>query len=173
MKTSMMQMAEHNRRMSTRKRVMSCALLLALCACSAPTDPAAAFFAGRYHTAQRLWTVNAERGNAVAQNYLGLLYFCGLGVPIDHKTAGYWFGRAAVQGNAHAQRNLGLLFEQGRGLPRDTMRAIGWYLRSGRSGNARAFDALKAMGSEVTTNLARQGEAIVNADIVKGQVSTR
>lgn len=51
----------------------------------------------------------AERGNANAQQGLGLLYMWGRGVPQDHKLAAGWFLKSANQGNVEAAKGLAAL----------------------------------------------------------------
>ena len=49
----------------------------------------------------------AERGHAMAQSNLGLMYSAGDGIGRDDGQALHWFGRAAAQGHATAQFHLG------------------------------------------------------------------
>ncbi len=49
----------------------------------------------------------ADRGHAMAQSNLGLMYSTGEGVGRDDGQAQHWFGRAAAQGHATAQFQLG------------------------------------------------------------------
>jgi TPR repeat protein len=49
----------------------------------------------------------AERGHALAQSNLGLMYSTGHGIGRDDRQARHWFGRAAAQGHATAQFHLG------------------------------------------------------------------
>ena len=49
----------------------------------------------------------AERGHAMAQSNLGLMYSTGDGVGRDDGQARHWLGRAAAQGHATAQFHLG------------------------------------------------------------------
>ena len=51
----------------------------------------------------------AERGSAIAQNFLGLYYEKGLGVPQDYAKAIKWYRKAAEQGEPRSQHNLGVI----------------------------------------------------------------
>ncbi len=62
-----------------------------------------------YVTASRAFIPLAERGNAAAQTYLGLLFETGRGVPQNYTEAAMWYRRAAEQGDSRAQYSLGLL----------------------------------------------------------------
>jgi len=48
----------------------------------------------------------AEEGNAYAQFNLGMIYYHGIGVPMDGNAALTWLGRAAANGHAEARRVL-------------------------------------------------------------------
>ena len=57
------------------------------------------------------WRKQAESGDAVAQNKLGLCYANGDGVPKDLSEAVRWYRKAAEQGHAPAQSALRRLEE--------------------------------------------------------------
>ena len=72
-----------------------------------------------YAVAYWEWTVAAEQGDAVAQLFLGQMFFEGLGVLQDYKVAMMWFKKSASSNISMAQNNLGLIYEQGRGVDQD------------------------------------------------------
>ena len=90
-------------------------------------DGNAAFAAGDYATALRLFTPLAERGEAASENMLGVLYEGGLGVPQDYAEAVKWFRFSSDQGDPAAQNNLGGMYEDGEGVPRNYGAAYFWY----------------------------------------------
>jgi len=49
----------------------------------------------------------AERGDATAQSFLGLMYVAGRGVEQSDTKAVQWYRKAAEQGDAMAQRLVG------------------------------------------------------------------
>ena len=51
----------------------------------------------------------AGKGDAAAQNNLGVRYYSGEGVEKDLKKAVKWFQKAAEQGKEKAQNNLGIM----------------------------------------------------------------
>ena len=61
----------------------------------------------------------AKRGNADAQNKLGVMYQNGSGVSQDHAQAAAWYRKAAEQGNELAKNNLGAMSQEGRDVPQD------------------------------------------------------
>lgn len=76
-----------------------------------------AYEAGRYAEAFPVFVTLAKKEDAVAQNYLGLMYAKGQGVTRNDATAAYWFRSAAQWGHEKAQRNLAFLIANGRVKP--------------------------------------------------------
>ena len=74
----------------------------------------------------------AARGDAAAQNMLGLNYAKGAdGFERDDTKAVEWYRKAADQGSAKAETNLGDMFFFGRGgLPKSYLDALSWYLKA-------------------------------------------
>jgi TPR repeat protein len=66
---------------------------------------------------------SAEKGDAQAQNDLGLCYARGDGVEKDEAQAVLWYRIAAEQGNSEAQINLGFSYESGVGVAKDEIEA--------------------------------------------------
>lgn len=90
-------------------------------------DGTAAFAYGNYTKALKLVQPLAERGDAKAQNLIGLMYANGKGVPRDFAEAVKWYRKAADQGYAGAQNNLGLMYLKGRGVAQDYVQAYMWF----------------------------------------------
>lgn len=82
---------------------------------------------------------NAENGDAVAQNEVGMWYYRGRHYNQDYKTALEWWARAAKQGNASAIGNMGLCYQAGNGVAADSVMATKLYLRSIKEGNQTLF----------------------------------
>jgi DNA-directed RNA polymerase beta' subunit len=76
----------------------------------------------------------AERGDAIAQNNLGVRCHDGEDVPQDHAKAADWFAKAAEQGNAQAQKNLGLCYYYGEGVPQSYEKAVEWFAEAEKQG---------------------------------------
>lgn len=84
--------------------------------------------AGRHQDSVRWYREAAEKiGNSYAQYKLGLMYWCGTGVPKDETAAIAWVRKAAEQGNSKAQDCLGFWYFDGRGLPQDFIEAYKWF----------------------------------------------
>ena len=69
---------------------------------------------GDYRRAFRLLKPLADRGDAVAQNNIAVLYRDGLGVTADNTQALKWYSKAAAQGIAEAQFEAGLMHARGQ-----------------------------------------------------------
>ena len=76
-------------------------------------DGLAAAQAGVFAKARELWLIEAEKGDASAQDNLGIMYKNGQGVPQDDKEAVKWYRMAAEQEDARAQTTLGVRYFNG------------------------------------------------------------
>lgn len=100
---------------------------------------------GDFATALRHFRPLAERGDAMAQKSLGIMYFRGDGIPKDDTEAVRWFRLSAEQGNAVAQSNLGSMYEKGRGVPKDETEAVRLFRLAAEQGLAAAQNNLGLM----------------------------
>jgi caspase domain-containing protein/Sel1 repeat-containing protein len=89
-----------------------------------------------YGTALHAWQPLAQRGNAVAQNWLGRMYQQGLGVHKDEMEAVRLYRQAAAQGYAAAQSNLGFMYAEGRGVAKDETEAVRLFRQAAAQGYA-------------------------------------
>ncbi|MBR5638469.1 MAG: SEL1-like repeat protein [Muribaculaceae bacterium] len=78
----------------------------------------------------------AQRGNAEAQNLLGICYDRGNGVERDINQALEWYRKAAEQGYARAQFNLGNCYFYGEGVEKDLKQSAVWYRKAAEQGDA-------------------------------------
>jgi len=74
--------------------------------------------------------VDAEKGDAVAQFTLGVVYGDGVGVAKDEAEAVKWYRRAAEQNHALARNNLGACYHNGQGVAKDYLEAVKWYRKA-------------------------------------------
>ena len=126
-------------------RLFFIVVMLLLVACAEQNDPQAAFDQGDYEISFRLWKEQAEVGDAYAQNYIGIHYYLGLGVPRNLNKALEWYERAATVGDINAQHNLGLMYEAGQGVARDFEKAFIWLYAAHRQGNKNSDPALDTL----------------------------
>ncbi len=80
----------------------------------------------------------AQKGDAKAQNSLGLLYEKGVGVSKSYPEALKWFQKSARKGNPEGQNNLGFLYFKGLGVKEDDQEALKWFLKAVDQGLASA-----------------------------------
>ena len=100
-----------------------------------------------YATALKEFRFLAERGNAVAQNSLGVMYASGQGVRGD-KEAVTWFRKAAEQGDAHAQFNLAGMYKSGQGVVQNDKEAFAWSRKAAEQGDTLAQNSIGFMYAE-------------------------
>ena len=103
----------------------------------------AAYKAGAYQRAIDLWLPLAEAGDARAQEFIGILYEEGHGVPKNIGTAIAWYERAADSGDMAAQYNLGRIYLEGRLVERDIERGRELLRRAAAQGDEDAETLLK------------------------------
>jgi clan AA aspartic protease (TIGR02281 family) len=124
---------------------------------------------GDYATAMRILRPLAESGNAVAQNFVGVMYQHGNGVQRSPVQAAIWYRKSAEQGNDMGQDSLGLLYDFGDGVPQNYAEAMKWTLKAAKQGNwsaqARMSDYYK-LGEGVPQNyiLAYMWESVAGQD---------
>ena len=98
----------------------------------------AAYDAGKYEQAFRLFQPIARQGNAQAQYNLGVMYEQGKGMAQNNKQALAWYQKAANQGHIKAQNNLGVMYSQGKGVVPNNQQAFVWYQKAANQGFAGA-----------------------------------
>ncbi|MFZ6639950.1 tetratricopeptide repeat protein [Undibacterium sp. TC4M20W] len=78
----------------------------------------------------------AERGDASAERFMGIMYLTGKGVKQDQGEARKWLLGAAEKGLASAQSNLANMYARGAGVPRNQSEALRWWTKSAVQGYA-------------------------------------
>lgn len=79
----------------------------------------------------------ADKNDPRASNALGAVYFQGLGVNKDEKTALQWFEKSAAAGNTRAMNTLANIYKQGTtDTPKDVAVARQWAWRSAQANDA-------------------------------------
>jgi uncharacterized protein len=125
-----------------------CSVVILLFACTETNDPKAFFEKGQYKKAYALWQPLANRGDFVAQNYIGIHHYLGLGTNKNYKLAKEWFEKAAIQGFADAQYNLGVMYENGEFVKVDYIVAATWFYLALESGNDHAKRRMQGLLDE-------------------------
>ena len=117
-----------------------------------------AYDRGDYATAFQEWRPLAERGDAIAQYNIGVMYTEGTGVPQDYAEAIRWYRMATDQGYPFAQIALGRMYGVGLGVSKDYVEAMKWYRLAAEQGEAYAQFILSA-GYAV-------GEGVIQDDVI-------
>ena len=96
--------------------------------------------------------IDAERGDADAQAYLGISYTYGWnGCKQDERQALQWFRLASAQGDPDGDYNLAFLLDVGTGgVRRDPAEARRLYARAAAQGHIAASEMLDAEETEET-----------------------
>ena len=104
-------------------------LALVLTACAATTS----YGPNRSLTLRELLPL-AEKGDASAQNNLGIMYEEGQGVAQNYAEAVRWYRKAADQGHPLGQNSLGFMYEKGFGVAQNYSEAMRWYRKAADQG---------------------------------------
>jgi TPR repeat protein len=135
-------------------------LLLIACLFALPAVPAvaeedfmaglAAYDAGDYRRARKIWRSLAEEGDVDAQTSLAGMYLMGSGVARNFRLAAKWYRPAAEQGDAIAQLNLGDLYGRGLGVEKDLVRAWLWLSLAAAAEHDWAADRREVIAKSMT-----------------------
>lgn len=79
----------------------------------------------------------ARKGDANAQNSLGIRYYTGKYVKQDFSKAITWWAAAAKQKHVEATANMGLCYQFGNGIKQDSIMAVKLYKTSIKMGNTK------------------------------------
>jgi GAF domain-containing protein len=105
-------------------------------------------------------TQMAEKGDASAQNLLGLHYVNGDGVKQDEHEAVHWFTKAAEQGNVSAQSKLGSIYFRGRDIAQNLNQAYFWMVLARAGGD----ETSKVLAPLVAARLTRAQVTSIELD---------
>ena len=121
-----------------------CLFLFAFSACTDSHDPKTLFDQGEYEKSLPLW-LELANNNAMAQNYVGIQYYLGLGTKRNYRLAKQWFEKSAIDGYADAQYNLGAMYENGEYVEQDYTTAAMWYSLAIEQGNTHAQKRMQSI----------------------------
>jgi len=88
----------------------------------------------KWDDAFRVLKPAADRGDAEAQYYIGVLYNDGQGVAKNQTEGTNWFRKSAVQGYAWGQCALGVSYRLGQGIQKDDVQAANWFRKAADQG---------------------------------------
>ncbi|MCH2227044.1 MAG: sel1 repeat family protein [Candidatus Caenarcaniphilales bacterium] len=72
----------------------------------------------------------ADNGDAMAQFFMGKIYYEGLKTPRNYKKAFEWYSKSAKQSYRESENQLGTMFDQGKGTVQNYQSAYYWYTRA-------------------------------------------
>jgi len=124
-----------------------------------PANPPAAGPAVETATLDQLRQM-AQRGDAAAENALGLRYATGDGVTSSEREAVRWFTKAAEQGNTAAQSKLGSVYFRGRDIPQNFNQAYFWMALARANGDENS----KVLAPLVAAHLTREQVTAIELD---------
>ena len=104
--------------------------------------------------------IEAEKGDADAQNELGFAYANGEGVVKNEAEAVKWYRKAADQGDADAQNNLGFMYGEGNGVVKDEIEGYKWFLLAGAQGDEDAKEMISEIEREITPAQRAEGQRL-------------
>ena len=108
----------------------------------------------------------AEKGNARAQNKLGMVYHKGTGVPKDDKEAIKWYRKAAEQGDSSAQFCLGVVFLNNAEL-KDNVTSYAWTDIAAANGYANAKKNKPIIAKGMTHEQIAKAKELVKELVIK------
>ena len=95
-----------------------------------------------YQTALKEWRYLADRGDAEAQSWIGIMYDLGNGVLRDKKEAMVWYRKAADQGHVGAQTWIGRMYYFGVSVIQDYKESLLWFRKAAEQGGEAAQFAM-------------------------------
>ncbi len=99
----------------------------------------AQFKAKKFDSSYKILKPYADKGDRVAQFYVGLLYDMGSIKMMDKFRAVEWYRKSAEQGYADAQYDMGVMFSKGEGIYKDLKEAYYWYSKAAKNGHGYAL----------------------------------
>jgi TPR repeat protein len=126
--------------MKLLSRLVFALLLCPAAALAGPLEDGKNAFARQdYAAALALFRPLAARGDAEAEDTVGVMYKNGWGVKKDEAAAMTWWRKAAEGGNAKAQYSLGLAYKTGNPpVTKDYAAAARWFLKAAGQGSWQA-----------------------------------
>jgi len=90
----------------------------------------------------------AEKGNASAQFFMGVVHEYGYAGKPDAAKAVEWYRKSAEQGHSGAMFNLGTCYLEGTGVKKNIAEATKWFKRAASLGHERSAKILEKLQKE-------------------------
>lgn len=91
------------------------------------------------------YRTEAEKGNASAQFFMGVVHEYGYAGKPDATKAAEWYRKSAAQGHPGAMFNLGVCYLGGTGVRKDVAEATKWFKRAASLGHERSIRMLEKL----------------------------
>ena len=102
----------------------------------------------KLHSLSDEYRKEAEKGNASAQFFMGVVHEYGYAGKPDAAKAVEWYRKSAEQGHSGAMFNLGTCYLEGTGVKRDIAEATKWFKRAASLGHERSAKILEKLQKE-------------------------
>ena len=109
----------------------------------------------------------AKAGNVRQQHNLGVLYTLGLGVPLDHRKAFWWFSQAANDGLKESQFNVAIALQGGLGTRRDMTVSYKYYVLAAAQGMQDSATARDHLAQYLSRNQIETGQRMARGFTMK------
>ena len=113
------------------------------------------------------YKVGAEGGDAACQNQVGIMYYNGQGVDVDHEQALTWIKKAAAQDLPNAVAELGWMYGNGRGVAPSWRRAREQYERAIELGSPKGVWNMQTLTENIQTVTNERAKPQSPAELVR------
>ncbi len=134
----------------------------AAAAAGAADDGDVAFKLKDYGTAMKLLMPFAQRGDPVAETDVGMMYYGGLGVPLDRAEGVKWFMSSAKQGTLGGEVDMGIAYATGEGIGKDRLQAYMWFSLAADQGSASGVRYRDRIATELKPDEVRRAQDMAN-----------
>ena len=107
-----------------------------------PPLPTATAQTDNYHIDIPKIKAVADKGNPLAEAFMGDIYYEGWNTPKNIPEALKWYRKAAEDGNAAAQTKMGAFYQQGAIVPKSYDEAVKWFHKAADQNDAAAMSFL-------------------------------
>jgi TPR repeat protein len=128
----------------------------------AADDGDAAFKLKDYGKAMKLLMPLAQRGDPVAETDVGIMYYGGLGVPVDRAEGVKWFMSSAKQGTLGGEVDMGIAYATGEGIRQDRLQAYMWFSLAADQGSASAVRYRDHITTELKPDEVQRAQDMAN-----------
>ncbi len=127
-----------------------------------PEEAVQAMISEDWHTAYRIISDMANRGNMNAEHFMGWFYEQGIEVEQSDKKAFEWWQKSAPKGIPESQSGIAQLYESGRGTDKNYINAYVWYSKAVMSGDKESQILLANLSTKMSKQQLSEARSILN-----------